>query len=193
MGSHCPFGHLKHKLWSKEKSGVKLKIGNWPNFFVCRQRATYRWKALDEGYKFASKFISIRGLKTKLWALKVVEVPTLGISKLPLGRLGTMWHLDAGPMARHTIYYKGEGDGFPQVQAVVSIVSLSCSWFVCAPKVFKLCTNQLVVWFVQVRVSNWCLSFFLVPISKLQHAPLTPKCYKLGNVPQFLTLLLFSP
>jgi hypothetical protein len=51
---------------------------------------TYRWKALDEGYKFASKFISIRGLKTKLWALKVVEVPTLGISKLPLGRLGTM-------------------------------------------------------------------------------------------------------
>jgi hypothetical protein len=26
MGSHCPFGHLKHKLWPKERSGVKLAI-----------------------------------------------------------------------------------------------------------------------------------------------------------------------
>jgi hypothetical protein len=24
-------------------------------------------------------------------------------------------HLDAGPMASHRIYYKGEGGGFPQV------------------------------------------------------------------------------
>jgi hypothetical protein len=26
MGSHRPFGHLKHKLWSKERSGVKLAV-----------------------------------------------------------------------------------------------------------------------------------------------------------------------
>jgi hypothetical protein len=26
MGSHCLFGHLKHKLWSKERPGVKLPI-----------------------------------------------------------------------------------------------------------------------------------------------------------------------
>jgi hypothetical protein len=24
MSSHDPFGHLKHKLWSKEESGVKF-------------------------------------------------------------------------------------------------------------------------------------------------------------------------
>jgi hypothetical protein len=24
MGSHCSFGHLKHKLWPKERPGVKL-------------------------------------------------------------------------------------------------------------------------------------------------------------------------
>jgi hypothetical protein len=24
MGSHCSFGHLKHKLWAKERPGVKL-------------------------------------------------------------------------------------------------------------------------------------------------------------------------
>jgi hypothetical protein len=26
MGSHDPFGHLKHKLWPKEGLGVKLSI-----------------------------------------------------------------------------------------------------------------------------------------------------------------------
>ncbi len=26
MGSHDPFGHLKHKLWPKERSGVKLAV-----------------------------------------------------------------------------------------------------------------------------------------------------------------------
>jgi len=46
-----------------------------------------------------------------------------------------------------SIYYKGEGGGFPQVQVVVSLVSLSCSWLILTPKVFQLCTNQLVVWF----------------------------------------------
>jgi len=68
-----------------------------------------------------------------------------------------------------------------------------CPWFVRAPKVFKLHINQLVVWFVQVHVNNWCLSFFLVPIPKLQHTPLPPKCYEPKSVPWLLTLLLFSP
>jgi hypothetical protein len=26
MGSHDPFGHFKHKLWPKERSGIKLAI-----------------------------------------------------------------------------------------------------------------------------------------------------------------------
>ncbi len=26
MGSHDPFGHLKHKLWPKKRSGVKLAV-----------------------------------------------------------------------------------------------------------------------------------------------------------------------
>jgi hypothetical protein len=26
MGSHCSFGHLKHKLWAKERLGVKLAV-----------------------------------------------------------------------------------------------------------------------------------------------------------------------
>jgi hypothetical protein len=33
--------------------------------------------------------------------------------------------LDVGPVASHRVYYKGEGGGFPQVRAVVSLVSPS--------------------------------------------------------------------
>ncbi len=49
----------------------------------------------------------------------------MGISGLPLGSLGTKLHLGAGPVARHKVYYKGEGGGFPQVWAMVSLVSQS--------------------------------------------------------------------
>jgi hypothetical protein len=53
-------------------------------------------------------------LHTKLWGPKVVGVPTLGISKLPFGSLGTKCHLDVGFTEGHRVYYKGESDGFPQ-------------------------------------------------------------------------------
>jgi len=71
-------------------------------------------------------------------------IPTLAISGLSFGSLGTKCHLDVGLMERHRVYYKGEDGGFPQVQAVVSLVSSSCPWFGLAPKVLQLCTNHLV-------------------------------------------------
>jgi len=133
MDLHDPFGYLKHKLWPKEKLGIKLpiwllttkrKFVNLPDLLTCRWRVTYHWKALDKGYNFYLDLTSIRGLHTKLWASKVVGVSILGISKLPLGSPATKWHLGVGPMARHIIYYKGEGGGFPQVWAMVSLVSM---------------------------------------------------------------------
>jgi hypothetical protein len=146
MSSHHPFGHLKHKLWPKESwESNYLKVKNRPNFLVCRWRATYRWKALDKGYNFALNLISIWGLHIKLWGFKVVRVPTLVILGLPLGSPETKSHLDVGLMERHRVYYKGEGGGFPQVRAVVSLVSPNCLWLVLAPKVFQLCTNHLVL------------------------------------------------
>jgi len=56
---------------------------------------------------------------------KVVEAWVVGISRLPLGSPRTKWHLGASFMAKHRIYYKGEGGGFPQVQVVVNLVSPS--------------------------------------------------------------------
>jgi len=47
-----------------------------------------------------------------------------------------------------------EGGGFPQIRAVMNLVIYVCPWLIRAPKMFQLCINQLVVWFVQVRVNN---------------------------------------
>jgi len=150
IGLHHPFGHLKHKLWPKEGSGIKwailfLTTKSWEStqFLVCRWRTTYRWKAFDKGYNFAWDLISIEGLHTKLWRPKVVKVPTLAISGLPLGSPETKSHLNVGPVGSYKVYYKGEGGGFPQVWAVVSLVSpnhpcfnyalITLCWFCAGP------------------------------------------------------------
>ncbi len=111
----------------------------------------------------------------KLWAPKVTGIPIVGISGLPFWnpRTKKKSHLDVAPVQRCRIYYKGEGGGFPQVQAVVSLVSLSCSWFVLAPKMFQLCTNHLVLVLCKfVWVVEAC-QFFLVP-SWSSNTPLYP-------------------
>jgi hypothetical protein len=151
MGLHDPFEHLKHKLWPKERSGVKLTIW-FPTTksreslrFPCVQVACYiPLQNLNEGYNFSSNLISIGGLHTKLWAPKIAGIPTLGISGFPVGRPRTKRFLGASPVARHRVYYKGEGGGFPQVRAVVSLVSLVSPWLpVVRPcsKVLQVCTN----------------------------------------------------
>ncbi len=37
----------------------------------------------------------------------------------------TKCHLDVGLVERHRVYYKGEDGGFPQVRAVVNLMSLN--------------------------------------------------------------------
>jgi len=107
------YGQKKGRKSNWQFDSRPLKVGNRPNLCACRWRATYSWKALDEGYNFALDLISIRGLHTKLWRPKVVRIPTLAISGLPLGSPGTKNHLDVGPMERCKVNYKGEGGGFP--------------------------------------------------------------------------------
>ncbi len=54
---------------------------------MCRWRATYRQKVLDEGYNFALNYTSIGGLHKKLWAPKVVGVSILRILGFPTWEL----------------------------------------------------------------------------------------------------------
>jgi hypothetical protein len=85
---------------------------------VCRRRGTYHWKALDKGYNYALDLIANKGLHARLWAPKVVRIPTMGIPGipgLPLGNSETKCHFDVAPVESYKEYYKGEDGGFPQV------------------------------------------------------------------------------
>jgi hypothetical protein len=113
----------------------RLKVENRPEILGCRERATYRWKGLDQTYNFASDRIAIRGLLAKLWGSKVPGVPFGAISGLPLGSPEKNSHLDVASVESCRVYYKGEGGGFPQVRAVVSLVCVCCPWLVLAPRV----------------------------------------------------------
>jgi hypothetical protein len=150
MGLHDPFGYLKHKLWPKERSGVKFAVldstiknkkSPWFSLYT-----TYCSKALDEGYNFALDLTSIKGLHTKLWAPKLKE-----------SQFREFWdsNLGVGPVAKHKEYYKGEGGGFPKSGPWWVLWIHVSSWFIRAPKMLQLCINQLIVWFMQVCVNNW--------------------------------------
>ncbi len=82
-------------------------------------------------------------------------------------------HLDVAPVEKWKVYYKGEGGGFPQVQVVVSLVSLSCPWLVLTPKVLQLHTNHLVLVLYRFVWVNEACQFFLVP-SRSSSTPLYP-------------------
>jgi hypothetical protein len=167
------YGQKKGRESNWQFDSRPLKVRNQPDSLVCRQRATYRWKALDEGYNFASNLIMIGGLHRKLCALKVAEIPVVTISGLPFGSPETKSHLNVAYVERHRIYYKGEGGGFPQVRAMVSLVCPSCPWLVLTPKVLQPCTNHLALVLCRsVWVSKAC-HFFLVP-SQSSNTPLYP-------------------
>jgi len=119
------YGQKKGRESNYQFDSRTQKVRNRPNLLSCKGRATYRWKALDESYNFALNRTSIGGLFTKLWGSKVAGVPVGGIS-----------------MESCRVYYKGEGGGFPQVRAVVSLVCPCCLWLVLALRVFQLCTNH---------------------------------------------------
>jgi hypothetical protein len=119
------YGQKKGRESNWQFDSRPLKVGNRPDFLACRWRATCHWKALENDYNFGLEFISIGGLHTKLWSPKVAGVPTLTNSWFPIWSPGTKNHLNVGLMERHKVYYKGEGGGFPQVWAVVNLVSPS--------------------------------------------------------------------
>jgi hypothetical protein len=100
-----------------------------------------------------------------------VGVPTFEILGLPLGSFGTKWHLVAGPMARHKIYYKevhykGEGgESCEFVFARGSCEHQNCSNYALTNLSFRLCRS---VWMID------CLSFFLV-LFRSSSTPLYPQ------------------
>jgi hypothetical protein len=60
------YGQKKGRKSNCQFDSRPLKVGNRPNPNACKWIATHHQKALEESYKFASDFISIRGLSWEL-------------------------------------------------------------------------------------------------------------------------------
>jgi len=131
------YGRKKGRESNWQFNSRPQKVGNRPDPDVWSWSATYRWKALEESYKFALDLIPIRGLSRELWAPKVPRVQIGTVSGLLLGNPGNKSHLDVGVAEQRREYYMGEGGGFPRIRAVVSQVSSCCPWLVPTPKVFS--------------------------------------------------------
>jgi len=173
MGSHDPFGHLKHKLWPKEKSEIDpiyVCVGwVWHIVGKLSTRATTLLQTSSQSEVYTRSYGPPKLQESQLWQFLD--------SKMPFG---------CGP--RGKAQSKGEGGGFPQVRAMVSFVSSSCSWFVLAPKVLQLCTNHLMLVLCRsVWVSEAC-QFLLVP-SRSSSTPLYPskvlRAKELASAPCF--------
>jgi hypothetical protein len=162
MALHESFGHLKHKLWSKEGPRVKLPV--WLPITKSRELTRPRCvqvecdtplESLKENYEFASDLIPIGGLSKELWASKVPGFQTGTISRLPLWSPGTNSHLDVAPVEWRKVYYMGEGGDFPRIRAVVSQVSLVLLVACPSTKGAPECElTNLLVGLMQVRVSE---------------------------------------
>jgi hypothetical protein len=125
MGLHDSFRHQKHKSWLKERLGVKLAIW-FPTTkspestrrpcvqVACHIPLENSWLGLQLYFRFHPNRRSVH----KVMGSQSCESPNFG-------NLGTKCHLDVGLVERHRVYYKGEGGGFPQVRAVVSLMSTS--------------------------------------------------------------------
>jgi hypothetical protein len=128
---------------------------------------------IEEDYNFSLDLIAIGGLNVKVWDPKVAGVPPVRISGLSFGSPRTKCHLDVAPVERCREWYKGgKVVASPKSRPWWVFWVWSCRWFVLTRKMLKLCTNQHVVWFVQIQVSY--LSFFLVP-SWSSSTPLYPQ------------------
>ncbi len=82
----------------------------------------------------------------------------MGILGLPLGSLGTKWHLGASSVARHKVYYKGEGASFPQVRAIIFSPILELQHVLlppkcCEPKSLSLIPCSFIVFTSDLHLS----------------------------------------
>jgi hypothetical protein len=153
MGLHDPFGHLKHKIWTKERLGVKpnhkkLRIDLIPLLAgACDMPLENFRRGLQ---------LCFRLHPNRRFAHKVRTPQSCGTSNL--GDFGTKNHLDEGLAERWRVYYMGEGGGFPWVWPWWVLWVRSRSWFVLTPKVLQHCAYQLVGWFC-VGSCEWIIAY----------------------------------
>jgi hypothetical protein len=132
MGSHAPFQYLKHKLWPKEGPIVKLAI--W--FPTIKSQESSRFPCVQVACDIPLEIswwwlqLCFRPHQNQRSARKVIGPqsrgnPSCENSETPTWSPRTKCHLDVGLVEKHKVYYKGGRWWLPQVQAMVSLMSLS--------------------------------------------------------------------
>ncbi len=126
-----------------------LKVRNGPDFLACRWHVTYHWKNW-QGPQLCFK-IHCNWMSThNVMGLQNHESPNFRNFETPIWESRDKMLLGCGP--RGEAHIKGKVvASFKSGPWSVLWVRVY-SWLVLAPKLFKLCTNQLVVWFVQIHM-----------------------------------------
>jgi len=129
MASYCQFGHLQPKLWAKEGPGVKLVV--WLPTTKSRESTSSRRRleecntALESSRRELQHWFRTRpdpSLGREAMVVQSSESLTGTLSGLHFGSPNKMCHSDVASATSRREYYMGEADGFPRVQAVVSLV-----------------------------------------------------------------------
>jgi hypothetical protein len=128
------YGQKKGQESNCQFDSRPLKVRNRPLSDIAWRSATRRWKALDERYNFGLDLVLIWVWCKELWASKVPRLQPGTVSGLQLKSPGKKSHSDVASAMRHREYYMGEGGGFPQVRAVVSLVCQSARGLSPTPK-----------------------------------------------------------
>jgi hypothetical protein len=140
VGSHDPFGRLKHKLWPKERSRVKLAI--WLLTTKSRKSTWFPYVQVAWDMSLESSWRGLQiCLKTHLNRRFVNKFMGPQSRKSPnFGNLdvsfGTKCHLDVGFVKKHIVYYKGKVAVSPKFGPWWVLWVQVCLWLVLTPKMF---------------------------------------------------------
>jgi len=137
MGSHDPFGHLKHKLWPKEGLGVELAI--WLPTIKSQESTRFPFVQVACHIPLESSRWGLQ-LCFKLHLNQRSDRKVMGPQSR--GSRGTKCNLDVGLVERHKVYYKG---GRWRLPPSPGHVESKFPWLVLAPKVLQLCSNRFVL------------------------------------------------
>jgi hypothetical protein len=186
MGLHDPFGHLKHKLWPKERLGIapiSLCVGNVQNTVEKPlTRATMLLQTSSQLKVFTQSYGPPKSQESQLWEF--------WDSHLGVPRQNDIWVLVPWLGTEYTI--RGNVVAPPESGPWWVSWVYVCLEFVRAPKcsnyaltnlLFGLCKS---VWVIQLLVN------LPSPILKFQHAFPPPKCSEPRSAPQLFFLPLSS-
>jgi hypothetical protein len=175
-GSYDLVGHLKHKLWSKEGSGIVLiSLCAGGVRHIVEKLSTRDIILLQTSYwseVWKQNYGPPKSCEFQLWEFRDSQLGVLGQNAI--------WMLVLEPAIEYTI--RGKVVVSPKSEPWWVLWVRVCPWHILARKVIQLCINWLIVWFVQVRVNDWVLVILLSLILELQHALLPAKFYEPRNV-----------